>query len=340
MSVFLENLNHQDATSNMCCKQTIRGKQNCADNTPQLLYSVPCSAFLFSQNVIPVMGVLEESFFLSRVESQNRVSGIGLQQWWLNVVPMHCLWHFAFCSRSGSDEIPRVWEFIVFPQSVLRLHYPCILARKESALSQERLYLFGRLFGIVCPNVFSDLGYLADRFFLCVSFFYSVNLNHNEGCLCAHLLPQSFSECRRCVMSDPPPPITSIWVQELQQRGAGWQSWPGTPRQLRGKHGFRVLLHFCSISLVLSSEPIELTVCWPSVVYWCIFLVNFCYCFIAFFFLICTHILLYRLTSSILNACLFTRHISVLYQEAILVSSAMTSMTSVVKERRQNGRML
>lgn len=128
-----------------------------------------------------------------------------------------------------------------------------------------------------------------------------------------------------------PPPITSIWVQELQQRGAGWQSWPGTPRQLRGKHGFRVLLHFCSISLVLSSEPIELTVCWPSVVYWCIFLVNFCYCFIAFFFLICTHILLYRLTSSILNACLFTRHISVLYQEAILVSSAMTSMTSVVR---------
>lgn len=80
MSVFLENLNHQDATSNMCCKQTIRGKQNCADNTPQLLYSVPCSAFLFSQNVIPVMWVLEESFFLSRVESQNRVSGIGLQQ--------------------------------------------------------------------------------------------------------------------------------------------------------------------------------------------------------------------------------------------------------------------
>lgn len=128
-----------------------------------------------------------------------------------------------------------------------------------------------------------------------------------------------------------PPPITSIWVQELQQRGAGWQSWPGTPRQLRGKHGFRVLLHFCSISLVLSSEPIELTVCWPSVVYWCIFLVNFCYCFIAFFFLICTHILLYRLTSSILNACLFTRHISVLYQEAILVSSAMTSVTSVVR---------
>lgn len=171
----------------------------------------------------------------------------------------------------------------MFPRSVLRLHYPCILARKESALSQERLYLFGRLFGIVCPNVFSDLGYLADRFFLCVSFFYSVNLNHNEGCLCAHLLPQSFSECRRCVMSDPPP-ITSIWVQELQQRGAGWQSWPGTPRQLQGKHGFRVLLHFCSISLVLSSEPIELTVCWPSVVYWCIFLVNFCYCFIAFFF--------------------------------------------------------
>lgn len=86
------------------------------------------------------------------------------------------------------------------------------------------------------------------------------------------------------VRSPPPPPITSIWVQELQQRGAGWQSWPGTPRQLRGKHGFRVLLHFCSISLVLSSEPIELTVCWPSVVYWCIFLVNFCYCFIAFFF--------------------------------------------------------
>lgn len=245
MSVFLENLNHQDATSNMCCKQTIHGKQNCADNTPQLLYSVPCSAFLFSQNVIPVMWVLEESFFLSRVESQNRVSGIGLQQWWLNVVPMHCLWHFAFCSRSGSDEIPRVWEVIVFPRGVLRLHYPCILARKESALSQERLYLFGRLFGIVCPNVFSDLGYLADRFFLCVSFFYSVNLNHNEGCLCAHLLPQSFSECRRCVMSDPPPPSLQFGCKNCSSVGPGGRAGLAHP----GSSEVSMGSEFCSTSV-------------------------------------------------------------------------------------------
>lgn len=86
-------------------------------------YTTPCSIFLFSEDVIPVMRVVEKSFFFNRVESQNLISGVDLQQWWLNVVPMHCLWHVhvAFCTRSGSDEIPQVWEFIVFLQSVPRL---------------------------------------------------------------------------------------------------------------------------------------------------------------------------------------------------------------------------
>lgn len=168
MSVFFENLNHQDATS---CKQTIHGKQNCADN-PLQLYNVPCSTFLFSENAIAVMRVVEESFFLNRVESQSLVSGVCPQHCWLDVVPMQCLWHIAFC-RSGSDETPQIWEFTVFPQCVLRLQCLCTLARKESVLSQERLWLVSSL-GYVSPHSFFR-PWISSRWILV---FDSVHFNH------------------------------------------------------------------------------------------------------------------------------------------------------------------